>query len=144
MGVTVQCEGTGRAIDLDYGGFARLRYKVAELAGKEWHDHYKQGTLELLRLCSADRLKKGREFDRKTEQLLKEKKVCSEVVDFCLQSDAEGSVAAERCKVLLQIIGDHDDNILYGYAERKDCAKFRDFKAILEDCVQTGTVMTWW
>lgn len=35
------------------------------------------------------------------------------------------------------------DNVLYGYIGRPDCAKFRDFKAILQDCVDNKCNMEW-
>lgn len=47
------------------------------------------------------------------------------------------------CKELLKIIGDYDDNVLYGYIGRPDCAKFRDFKAILQDCADNKCDMIW-
>ena len=50
------------------------------------------------------------------------------IVDFCLQSDCEGSIRYGACKELLKVIGNYDDNICYGYAGREDCAMFRDFK----------------
>ena len=42
----------------------------------------------------------------------------------------------------LYIVGQYD-NICYGYAGRKDCAMFRDFKRILEDCAEHKCNMTW-
>ena len=47
------------------------------------------------------------------------------------------------CKNILKVIGDYDDNILYGYCGRPDCAKFADFKSILQDCVDTKSDMIW-
>lgn len=47
------------------------------------------------------------------------------------------------CKEILKVIGDYDDNICYGYAGRSDCAMFRDFKAILQDCVDNKCDMVW-
>lgn len=144
MGVSITCEGTERSMDLGYSGFARLRYKVAELAGEEWYNHYKDGTMKAMRLFGEERDALCREFDEKTQQLLDEKKVSPEIVDFCLQSDAEGTMEPEQCSVLLETIGDYNDEILYGYVGRKDCARFRDFKAILMASVETETPVKWW
>lgn len=66
------------------------------------------------------------------------------VVDFLLQSDCSGSIRFGACKQILKVIGDYDDDICYGYAGRKDCAMFRDFKAILQDCVDTKSDLVWW
>lgn len=38
---------------------------------------------------------------------------------------------------------DYDDNILYGYAGRKDCAKFADFKKIVKDGIDSGDGFSW-
>lgn len=46
-------------------------------------------------------------------------------------------------KEVLKVIGDYDDNIIYGYAARPDAARFRDFKAILQDCVETKSMLAW-
>lgn len=82
-------------------------------------------------------------FDAETERLLAEKKVSFKVVDFLLQPDCEGLIRYGACKELLKIIGDYDDNVLYGYIGRQDCAKFRDFKAILQDCADNKCDMIW-
>ena len=82
-------------------------------------------------------------FDKKAEKLLQEKKVSPKIVDFCLQSDISGSIRYGACKEILKTIGDYDDNICYGYAGRSDCAMFRDFKAILEDCIRLKCDMVW-
>ena len=44
---------------------------------------------------------------------------------------------------MLKVIGNYDDNICYGYAGREDCAMFRDFKKILEDCAEHKCSMVW-
>lgn len=44
---------------------------------------------------------------------------------------------------VIKVIGDYDDAIHYGYAGRKDCAMFRDFKAILTDCAVHKCDMVW-
>lgn len=59
---------------------------------------------------------------KKTEQLIREKKVSIKIVDFCLQSDIEGSIHYGACKEILKAIGDYDDNVCYGYAGLPSCA----------------------
>lgn len=75
--------------------------------------------------------------------MLNKKCVSVKIVDFCLQSDCEGSIRYGACKELLKVIGNYDDNICYGYAGREDCAMFRDFKKILEDCAEHKCNMVW-
>lgn len=65
------------------------------------------------------------------------------IVDFLLQTDVGGRIRYGACKNILKVIGDYDDNILYGYCGRPDCAKFADFKSILQDCVDTKSDMIW-
>ena len=119
MGVTISCTKTGRTIDVGSGGFLRLRSKISE------------------------REKFYEDFDKKTEALLNKKRISVKIVDFCLQSDCEGSIRYGACKELLKVIGNYDDNICYGYAGREDCAMFRDFKKILEDCAEHKCNMVW-
>lgn len=142
MGITIRCKKTGRSIDLGCGGFCNLRNKVADLTGEPWASHYRKLDSGL-RLYGESRKKFYEDFDAETERLLKEKKVSIKIVDFCLQSDCEGSIRYGACKELLAAIGDYDDNILYGYAGRPDCARFKDFVAILRDCAENKCDMVW-
>lgn len=141
MGITIRCKKTNRSIDMGCGGFLRLRNKVAELVGEPWASHY--ATLERAPLFEPARSKFFAAFDRKTEEMLLAKQVSVKIVDFCLQSDAEGSIRYGACKQIYEIVKDYDDNILYGYAGRKDCARFADFKAILKDCMNKKCDMVW-
>ena len=43
----------------------------------------------------------------------------------------------------MKSIKDYDDDILYGYAGRKDCAKFADFKKIVKDGIDSGDGFSW-
>lgn len=141
MGVTIFCKKSGRSIELGYGGFANLRKRVAKLAGEPFSSHYDG-------LYNAPFMGEARkayfdEFDRRTEDLIASKRVSVKIVDFCLQPDAGGSIRYGACKEILKVIGDYDDDILYGYCGRPDCAKFRDFKAILQDCADHKCDMVW-
>ena len=145
MGVSISCKKTGRTIDMGCGGFWNLRKKVSDLVGDEWAEHYRQ--LEEIErdyyFDSDARHKAYEKFDAKTLKLVSQKKVSVKIVDFLLQSDCGGSIRYGACKQILKVIGEYDDNICYGYAGRKDCAMFRDFKAILQDCVSTKSDLIW-
>lgn len=141
MGVTIRCKKTGRSIDLGYGGFANPREKVAELCGDPWASHYAQ--LGHAPYLGQEAKAFYKEFDNETVRILDAKKVSIKIVDFCLQSDCEGSIRYGACKQILKVIGDYDDKICYGYVGRPDCAMFRDFKAILQDCVENKCDMVW-
>ena len=145
MGVTICCKKTHRAIDMGYGGFMNLRRKVAELCGQDILEHYDRCLFhqELYLMSDTEKSQFWKSYDEKTAQLVQEKKLHTKVADFLYQTDAGGSIRYGACKELLKIIGSYDDDVLYGYAGKTDCAKFCDFKAILKDCVETKSDMVW-
>ena len=140
MGVTVQCKKTGRSFDMGYGGFARWRNKIAELYGGEWWEHYK--TLDDAPFFGKAREDFFSEFNRRTEQLLKEKKADIKIVDFCLQPDCGGSINYGACKNILKAIGDYTDNAAYTYTAYAH-NDWERLKQILADCVETKSKMVW-
>ena len=144
MGVTIKCKKTGREIDLGYSGFMRLRNKVAELMGEPFYGHYEK-------LCNAPIImqpeveeKFWKDWATEADRILAENHFPVKVVKFLLAPDSEATTRYGACKEILMVIGDYDDNICYGYAGRSDCAMFRDFKAILQDCVENKCDMVWW
>lgn len=143
MGVTIKCKKTGRGIDLGYSGFMRLRNKVAELMGEPFYEHYKK-LYDAPPLMRLDEEKKFyTEWDTEAIRMVREKDLPVKVVNFLLESDCDGKIRYGACKEILKVIGDYDDNICYGYAGRSDCAMFRDFKVILQDCVDNKCDMVW-
>ena len=78
-----------------------------------------------------------------TRKILAEKKADIKIVDFLLQSDVGGRIHYGACKNILKIIGDYDDNIMYGYAAWGEQSRFSRFRRILEDCVATKSDMIW-
>lgn len=94
-------------------------------------------------LSGEEKDKYFRDYDALTEQMIKENKVNIKVADFLYQSDCEGKIRYGACKELLKVIGDYDDDVLYGYCGRPDCAKFCDFVSILKDCVENKFDMIW-
>lgn len=138
MGVTI--ESKNHAIDLGYGGFMRLRAKIAELSDKELGMHYKH-------LNDAPMFD-GREvffkeYDEKIVEIVDKNKIPHAVPDFIYQSDCNGSLSTEQCLVIYEIIKDYDDDIQYGYSGKKDCAKFNDFKTLLKDCIDNNAKLEW-
>lgn len=142
MGITIKCKKNGESIDVSYFGFNRLRNKIAELVSDEVAAHYKQLD-DFTKIPYEDRKKFFADYDEETERMIQEKKLPIKVADFLYQSDCEGKICYGACKELLKIIGEYDDDIRYGYTGRKDCAMFKDFKRILEDCVTNKCYMEW-
>ena len=142
MGVTIKSKS--RSIDLGGGGFRRLRTKVAELAAPDIFEHYKK-SMDGMRLYDADERKafyesynaKIAELDKKYEGKM------SDILDFLYESDCDGIMDVPHCRSIYKVIKDYDDDILYNYADRKDCAKFADFKAIVKDGIDSSDGFTW-
>ena len=142
MGVTIKSKS--RSIDLGGGGFRRLRTKVAELAAPDIFEHYKK-SIDGMRLYDENERKafyksynaKIAELDRKYNGRM------SDILDFLYESDCDAEMDADHCRSIYEVIKDYDDNILYGYAGRKDCAKFADFKKIVKDGIDSGDGFSW-
>ena len=142
MGVTIKCKKTGREMDMGYFGFFKLRAKVAELVGSEVGEHYKKLD-DILNIPYPERENVLKLYDDETERLVKNKVLSIKIADFLYQSDCDGKIRYGACKEILKVIGDYDDSIIYGYAGRKNPAKFKDFKEILQDCVDNKCFMIW-
>ena len=141
MGMTIKSKS--RSIDLGGGGFRRLRTKVAELAAPDIFEHYKKLD-EGMRLYGDERKAFYKSYDAKIAKLDKKYKGrMSDILDFLYESDCDAEMDADHCRSIYEVIKDYDDNILYGYAGRKDCAKFADFKAIVKDGIDSGDGFTW-
>lgn len=143
MGVTIKCKKTGRDIDMGYFGFTRLRNKVAALMGEPFYSHYMKLDKAPASMQPDEEKKFYTEWDAEAIRLVRENVLPVKVVNFLLESDCDGKIRYGACKEILKVIGDYDDNICYGYAGRSDCAMFRDFKAILQDCVDNKCDMVW-
>lgn len=144
MGVTICCKKTRKSIDLGYAGFNNLRNKIGELVGGEFAKHYLLLSEPKVMCLMGDKKKTFYElYDKKTMLIIEKERVSIKVVDFLYQSDCGGKIRYGACKEILKVIGDYDDNILYGYCGRDDCAKFSDFVSILKDCVENKCDMIW-
>ena len=62
-----------------------------------------------------------------------------EVANFLYQSDCGGKVDRKQAKQICGLIKECDDNIVFGYIGRSDCAKMSDLKKIFSD----GTKVKW-
>lgn len=142
MGLTIKCKKTGREMDVSYSGFFRLRKKVAELVSQEVGKHY-QELDEIFRITSSEKESALKSYNDETERLVERKELPIKIADFLYQSDCDGKIRYGACKQILKVIGDYDDSIIYGYAGRKNPAKFKDFKEILQDCVDNKCFMIW-
>lgn len=140
MGITVESEN--RSIDLGYGGFSNLRTKVAELTGKEIGEHYKK-LRDGIFLVGEKRKNFFVEYDKKIAGLEKQFEIPGGILDFLYASDCSAEIPVGACKQIYEVIKDYDDDVLYGYIGRTDCAKFNDFKELVKDCIDSNCSMEW-
>ena len=129
-------------MDVGYFGFFKLRTKVAELVGSEVGEHYKKLD-NILDIPSPEKNTLLNRTMTKRSDWLKARNFQSKIADFLYQSDCDGKIRYGACKEILKVIGDYDDSIIYGYAGRENPAKFKDFKEILQDCVDNKCFMIW-
>lgn len=140
MGITI--ESKNYSIDIGCGGFLRLRTKVAELASKDIWDHYKH-------LSDAPYFGESRklffeEYDRKITEISESHNgEMDGILHFLYESDCNAEIPVKICSQIYEVIKDYDDDVLYGYIGRPDCAKFNDFKELVKDCVDSNCSMEW-
>ena len=143
MGLTIRCRKTGRSMDIGDGGFLRLRRKIDELAGGPFVPVY-QEVCSWYPGCNGET---AEEFDSRIEaeinKILAEKQADIKIIDFLMQPSLKGSIRYGACKNILKAIGDYDDDVFYGYVSHGDRARFRQFRRIMEDCVETKSDMIW-
>lgn len=142
MGVTI--ESKNHSIDLGYGGFRMLRVKVSELTAPDIFEHYKK-SMDGMRLYDEDERKAFYEsYNAKIAELDKKyNRKMSDVLDFLYESDCSAEMDIDHCRSIYEVIRNYDNDILYGYAGRKDCAKFADFKKIVKDGIDSGDGFSW-
>jgi len=138
MGVTIR--NKQKSIDMGCGGFSNLRDTIAGLLSKEFQTLYIEWTKPFSSITDEE--------GNKMLSKLYEDNILTDnddiLLDFLFAFDCGGKLSIKGCKRLHNLIKDYDDNILYGYIGRKDCAKFKDFKEIVELCVKNKWIMSWY
>ena len=130
--------------DLGYGGFQRLRKTIAGLCPSEIANHYNYLLDNLIHLSLHKN--ESDAYDARTDVLYNKyrKKGYGKVIDFLYSPDTDATLTYGTAKQLLKVIGDYDDNIIYGYAGWGDDAmRFHHFKEILKDAAETKTKWGW-
>ena len=140
MGITIYSRNISH--DLGAGGFFRLRKTIAMLCPDEIRDHY-------MRLADGyyDLMHDGfEEYDKETEQIYqKYRKAYGKVIDFLYAPDTGARLSYGTAGQLLKLIGDYDNDVIYGYAGWGDRAmRFHHFKEILQDAYATKTRWGWY
>lgn len=142
MGITM--ESQHYSADFTYGGFKRLRTKVAELTAPDIFRHYKKLDYAFF-LYGKERETFFADYNKKIEELdEKYHGEISDILDFLYLPDCGGELDAAHCKSIWEVIRDYDDDICYGYPGLPDCAKFADFKEIIKEGMELRTGVEWY
>lgn len=125
---------------MGYGGFGRFRNAVAEKVNDDFYKHYLElSSPEAMFLFGSEREKYFQKYDATTKEFVNKNIVTVEVANFLYQSDCGGKVDRKQAKQIYGLIKECDDNIVFGYIGRSDCAKMSDLKKIFSD----GTKVEW-
>lgn len=145
MGITIS--NHVKSIDLGMGGYLRLRRTISTLLQC---DEFTEIYAELCQPNHSRWVDMGFEseaeywddYDSRAVAICEKYELDEEVVSFLYRSDCDcDSVSVKTCRHLWKYIKDYDDDILYGYCGRKDCAKFADFKEIVQTCIRDKRMM---
>lgn len=142
MGITIYSKNHN--INLGAGGFFRLRMMIAGMTNGEISDHYKVlASEEYIHMIYHG----FEDYDRETERLYtKYRKKYGKVIDFLYAPDTKAKMTYGCAKQILGVIGNGTglDEKVIGYAGWGDkAARFRDFREILSDAVETKRGF-WW
>lgn len=132
MGITI--DSKRYSCDMGYGGFSRLRNTVAEKVNDEFYKHYLElSSPDAMFSFGSQREEYFKKYDAKTKEFIKQNIVTLEVANFLYQSDCEGKIDRKQAKEIFELIKNCDDDIIFGYSGRSDCAKMADLKNIFSD-----------
>lgn len=130
------------AIEIGYFGFYRLRRRIAELAAPDIFNAY-----SMVPDVKSETEKK--EYSQYLNRL--EKKYSDDskrlVLDFLYASDCDGSIDAEHCKAVYDLIKDCKDETQYGYVDRavwEIPATISSFAELLKEAVEDGKRIEWY
>ena len=142
MGVTI--ESKNKSIDMGYLGFRALRTTIAGLCEPDIKKHYDDLTNGMYIFRKEERKKFFKDYDEETERINKKYNYkYNKVLTFLYTSDCNAELDVDVCKALYEVIKDNDDDKVYGYSGRKDCATFKDFKELVKDCIDNNSKMIW-
>lgn len=148
MGVSIQAKVDGvPSFDMSYSTFARFRMKIANLCNEEFGKHLERLYKNMITWEWEETNESFHKWDKETKRMIKKNGVPVELVDFCLQSDAEGKLKVKQCKVLYELLKDVDCDKKFGYAAWDDNYKltpnkFRDI--ILKSAIDNKKPVEWY
>ena len=81
------------------------------------------------------------EYNKRTFDIREKYNVPDGIIQF-LYAD-RGSISPEDCAQIWEVIKDYDDKILYGYPRLPFCARFKDIKEVIRDCIENHCKLKW-
>ena len=144
MGITIS--NHKHSMDIGVFGYAALRATISRLVPcQEFVDIYAElgNYIRAFNDSEFDTLNAYFEdYDKRAIEICERNNLDEEIIDFLYKPDTcTKSVSIKTCRHLWELIKDYDDDVLYGYVGRPDCAKFKDFKNIVRTCVEDKRVM---
>lgn len=130
------------SIEIGYFGFYRLRRKIAELAAPDIFNAYSM----LPDIKSEAEKKDYSQYLKRLEEKYSDDSR-SLVLEFLYASDCDGSMDAEHCKAVYDLIKDCKDETQYGYVDRavwEIPATISTFAEILKEAVEDGKGIEWY
>lgn len=129
MGVTIG--NKEKSLDCGYAGFNILRTHIAGLISKEFKTFYNEPGIFVRTQEYWDN------YDRKLYEVIVPKYHIEEgVLKFLFLPDCDGKLSYQACKQLWNLIKDDNNDFLFGYVGRLDCAKYSEFKEIVKMCAK--------
>ena len=138
MGVNIYANGSSDSFYMSYGGFANLRTNIALSLDREFGEHYNK-------LWYCHDAKDYQEHDRVANQMMAEKQLDGDIVEFLYSPDVSGSITAKTCKKIHDIINDIDlTGKGFQYVGAMNGQNdYERFKAFLQECYSRRCKMRW-
>lgn len=131
MGITISSKRF--SCNMGNFGFIRFREMVAKQVGEDFHLHYHLLFNGQQPSETNERKQFFKDYDAKTDDFIEKKEVSEEIVDFLYQSDADGKINRRQARMIYELIKECEDDIVYGYSAKPNCAKMSDMKNIFSD-----------
>lgn len=143
MSITIK-NSHDNEIEIGYFGFYRLRLKIAELTAEDICKHYEK-LKDFARMSTGEKEHYNLETDKLMYKYQHSQKHL--VLDFLYASDCDGSMDAEHCKAIYNVIKDCHDETQYGYVDRAMWdipATISSFADLLKEAVEDGKGIEWY
>lgn len=122
--------------DIGYFAFFALRCDIAYTISEEFGQHYADMNMAVYIGI--------KEYDRRTEELVKKYHCKERLLSFLYQSDYAGKLSPYKCKAVLDQINGMQSKKLYGYTAYPDwCLTIDKFRELLKECFERKVYLVW-